>query len=324
MQVKFQDPVKQSRLIAVTLYYNWIKKNNITDYMDNLENLETIFYNKRWNIDYIFVIEKIFSYLVEHEILLIGGGMYGINKEKISDIKLLEELNLLEYQKHPTLQFIEYGLKILEELLEGGVGGWNMQKYGFLFEKSLTQNVYEYILKDLLSFLLEQTNKTDEEVVVVLYGVFIHHISRELVLHLPSNVKFYNIVSEDEFFEHHISIAELKNVYTSSRRYLYQKSDVRIKNVDIIITTNSLGFGRNVNTELRYLSELSKFNTVLCGLFNFDNKSYIGFEPLFPVHDLYKGIFGDANIFNLFTSNGFSKPTLIGKYNMLYFSKKYS
>lgn len=132
-----------SRFLAGKIYFEWIRKKGLIELLLRPETIPSIFYQKKWDSETQDMVEGILRFLDSLSILQEAGGTYTMKDKYMSQVQQLESTLKDVNEDHPSLQFINYGLKVLENKLDGDAGFWDIVNKNYLLEIGFTQNAFE-------------------------------------------------------------------------------------------------------------------------------------------------------------------------------------
>lgn len=280
-----------SRHVAAKIYFDWIKQNGLVELLLRPETIPSLFYQKKWSSENQEIIEHILLFLESTSLLVDAGGTYTMKEDYMFNVNKLNKL-VESDTKHPSYQFIKYGLQILENRLEGDTGHWDLIRSNFLFEKGLTQNAFIEFesVKQHLKSIDRKFNTSGKDRILI----FANYISSSVNILLEGNetIPEFDILTHDLVHKNRaITFCELKSDTSSlSNRILSIEELNEIKKYDLILFPNTLGFHRTIKEQLTFLKSHSKNNALLYVYAPTSANYGIGIEPLFHLHPHFKGI----------------------------------
>ncbi|MCE7733383.1 MAG: hypothetical protein GPJ54_00805 [Candidatus Heimdallarchaeota archaeon] len=207
----------------------------------------------------------------------------------------VQQLNLQldsRNEDHPSMQFIKYGLKLLDYKLEGDAGVWDINRKNYLLEIGLTQNAFEeFCALDKHLVTIDWKFKPVDEPKILIFANFISNIVYSLVGKTGKKrditILTHDLIHKDRA----ITYCELSRTTSKISKKIFALEEFE-KNVkfDLIMVPNTLGFNHTVKENFTLLQSLSKSTTILYINAPTEAKYNVGIEPIYYLHPQFKGI----------------------------------
>lgn len=215
---------------------------------------------------------------------------------------------------HPSMQFIKYGLKLLDYKLEGDAGIWDIRRKHYLLEVGFTQNAFEeFCALDKHLVTVDWKFKPIEEPKILIFANFISNMIYSLVGKTGKKRDITILTHDFMHKDRAITFCELnRNTSMISKRiYALEEFETNVK-FDLIMIPNTIGFYRTVKENFTLLQSFSKPNTILYIYAPTEASFSSGIEPIYYLHPDFKGIPNTHEFIRQAKAAGWSQSTRIG------------
>lgn len=324
LSVEFVTKYSESRALSAKSYFEWLRVNGIIELLLRPYTVPSICYDKKWDSSNQHFIEEIFQYLTTFQILSEAGGTYKLTDNYLKEVTKLEHIIELGEHKHPTQVFIKHGLKILDDKLMGDSGQWDLNKDSFIFERGLTQSVYEsrlILLQDVLFSHSDFTIQTNPKVIVYANYIEVVVPLLEAISEKIDSVSI--IVPNNNIKDEAISFCETKEAWSTFSAVIFSEPEFSEQNkkADLVIIPNGLGFYSEFKNQLKFLKNITNYGSTIIGFAATDAHVQLGIEPLFSLHPFYHGLPNTSDFNRVVKANGFLEPKRLDPKNLIFITK---
>jgi hypothetical protein len=303
-----------SRLLAGKIYFEWIKKVGLVELLLRPETIPSLFYQTKWDSENQDIVQGILRFLQSFSILEEAGGTFSMKENYTQQTDYIAHQVKDINQGHPSLQFIEYGLKLLDSKLEGDTGLWDIERKSYLLEIGFDQKAF-------IEFgnLVNKPDTFDwkfrpiENPTILIFANYISNTVNSLLSGNDINKNITIITHDLKHKDRAITFCELKKETSNFSNRIFTleeyKSDTKY---DLIIVPNMLAFNDSPRNQLNLLKSLSSENALLCLYAPTEAKYSLGIEPIFYLHPDYKGVPNTREFLRQAKSVGWSKDMRMG------------
>lgn len=298
----------QTRTICAMLYFDYMEKKSVFDHLNTPTTPERLLYELGWSDRAILPVSMILNFLSQFQITTIAGETVskGYN---VSFFEAEENrISLDQIRANPVHHFIVYGLKLLDDLIEGGGGVWDFSKHTYTYESALLYPTFTY-LQGVLNDRIRELSNRENLPRILFIGEFVEWFIPPIITTVedPEQVTLYT--HDEKSVSRAISYLELDNrtsKYSSSVQLLTDK--LPEKEFDLIFCYNLFGFERPLQEWCTIISKLVKDSgQVVCQHLS-KNIAETGLEPMLQLNEKSSKPIALNVISKYFKIAGFKEP----------------
>lgn len=304
---------------SAQLYFNWLEGYELLEHFESPETIESVCYSMNFPQELTEIIEQILTFMTYIGVFNQAGGTFALSSD-IDQIRT-KWANQMEIDPmSPLTHFIETGLKLLDDRIQGGSSTWDEKSHHFIIESVFTMN--ELIHRELKILNYNKLDHFQNNPDVGIYAIF-PQTSIELFAYHVKNLASLSIITPTiEIKNQAISYCELNSSVNQYSNQIYLNQDIEPNSIDVLFIPNGFLYDTSLKNMLKYIYKILSDNGIV--YFNETNEpeNRVGFEPLLILHPRFNPAISKIELSRMLKANGFSEPLIPSSSNKFMYAMK--
>jgi hypothetical protein len=288
-------------------YFEWLKKNDFLSHFESPQTIERFCYTQNIPEDLVMFLETIFAFLAANDVLEESNSTYSIKGDLNFQNRKFENIEKLS-PRSPVHHFLQRGINLFEERIEGGSGSLSSDKDKYLLERLLS--IEELSIRDASELNFSLVTRTFPRPSIGVYSYYPQVCASyfSMMRDMFSRIGF--ISPNFELRDQTISYFEFVKELRDFSPVVILRNDVS-DFYDVLIVPNGFHFDYSNKEQIQFFKKLLSPNGYLIIRDELDPGNIIGFEPFLLMQSETKDSGDHTSLQRLLKSSGFKQPTSI-------------
>ncbi len=306
MDDKVINQFAEARRLSTLAYIQFLEKYNFFDFIKSPTAPERIYYELQWNERAGKVVNYILKFLNQEKIVKLDGEIVSLG-QKYEKFKEQNTDSYLNYSsQNQVAAFLKYGISLLQEIIDGGNGSWDLENQIYKLESGLVVphlRSFQVIVQDVLQNIEEKF----PSICLIGPGAELYISSVEPYIEEPSQVWILEI--SDLGIDRALAFLDLEPKTSYYSKNVYNVNDVINKEFDMVYLANLFEFFTDMDHWARKINQLlSPKGKLILNLPMIDNMA-LGIEPLYLFIEGVKKLPSSEDLKKFLKVGGFTSIT---------------